>query len=96
MIRKNYEVVVEFTVLINAIYLMDPAGGALHIVLDDGNTEDEFIKWCMENSIAELVGREHDIYYRCAELLLAMPERDRMSVITDYFKYDYKWGGTVR
>ena len=96
MRRDKYENAIELVVLINAIYLMNPVGGALHIVLDDGNTEDEFIKWCMENSIAELVGREHDIYYRCAELLLAMSDRDRMSVITDYFKYDYKWGGTVR
>ena len=96
MRRDKYEDVIELTVLMNAIYLRARAGGALHIVLDDGNTEDEFIKWCMENSIAELVGkREHDIYYRCAELLLAMPERDRLDAIADYFKYDRKWGGTT-
>ena len=87
--------IIELTVLMNAIYASNPVGGALHIVLDDGNTEDVHIKWCMENSIEELVGKEHDLYYRCAELLLQMNEWERLYAISNFFELDRKWGNII-
>ena len=87
--------IIELTVLMNAIYASNPVGGALHIVLDDGNTEDVHIKWCMENSIADLVGKEHDLYYRCAELLLQMNEWERLYAISNFFEIDRKWGNII-
>lgn len=39
--------------LIKQIYRKYPSGGALHIVLDDGNTEDSDILWCIKNSIPD-------------------------------------------
>lgn len=84
--------IIELAVLMNHIYTTEPAGGALHIVLGDGNTEDEHIKWCIDNSIAELVGTEHDAYLRCAELLLQMTEPERLDAIAFFFGISRKWG----
>lgn len=38
---------------IKRYYETHPGGGALHIVLDDGNLEDGNIWWCVANSIPE-------------------------------------------
>ena len=39
--------------LIKQIYKKYPSGGALHIVLDDGNDDDGCILWCLQNSILD-------------------------------------------
>jgi hypothetical protein len=39
--------------LIHSYPPLEIGGGALHIVLDDGNVEDDNIWWCVANSIAE-------------------------------------------
>jgi hypothetical protein len=39
--------------LIKRIYKKYPGGGALHIVLDDGNDDDRCILWCLQNSIPD-------------------------------------------
>ena len=53
-------------------------GGALHIVLDDGNIENEHIRWCLNNSICEISNiEEKKIYTECAELLLKLSYSSR-------------------
>lgn len=35
------------------IYKFAPGGGLVHIVTDDGNVEDENLKWCLDVAIPE-------------------------------------------
>lgn len=59
-------------------------GGALHIVLDDYNIEDDHIKWCLDKSIKEIVDEEEKaIYKECAELLLQLSYSSRKRLIRD-------------
>ena len=39
--------------MIQAYYEYEVVGGALHIVLDDGNLEDKHIHWCISAPIKE-------------------------------------------
>lgn len=48
-------------------------GGILHVVLDDGNLEDDHIRSCMENAVAD----GDYIAYNIGTLLLHMPEWQR-------------------
>jgi len=69
--------------LIVKIYDKYPRGGALHIVLDDGNTEDRNIYWCIENSIREL-SADKEIFEECAISLMKLgSERKRNNAIRD-------------
>ena len=76
----------EVVGLIREIYKTYPSGGALHIVLDDGNTEDIFIRWCIENALKDVEEKDQWMFVRCAELMLAMPERKRSMAIGTAFK----------
>ena len=42
---EEVEIVVS---LIKELYKSELAGGMLHIIVDDGNVEDEHIKWCID------------------------------------------------
>lgn len=71
--------------LIRQIYKKYPTGGALHIVIDDGNTEDHHIYWCIENSIRELT-EDKELFERCATCLMKLgTERKRDNVIYEAF-----------
>jgi len=75
--------------LICEIYKQHSGGGALHIVLDDGNTEDRHIQWCIDNAILNngfCTTEEEPIYLECAQRLLKMTERQRGIAIRDAFK----------
>jgi hypothetical protein len=65
--------------LVNIIYNdCSCTGGALHIVLDDGNLDDISINWCLHNSIPEVSDEEErKIYTECAELLLKLSYSSR-------------------
>lgn len=90
--KRLFDFAIELTVLIHEIYMDSSVGGALHIVLDDGNTEDHFINWCIENSIAELNGDRKDMYERCAKMLLEINESERLHFIATHFSIERKWG----
>lgn len=52
---------------------MGGAGGSLHIVLDDGNIEDDHVRFCQQNA-----ADKHDaLGYALATILLAMSETQR-------------------
>lgn len=76
--------------LIKQIYKKYPAGGALHIVLDDGNTDDRCIRWCLHNSIPDenfTPVEDREMFTRCATNLLKMrTERRRGNCISQAFK----------
>lgn len=76
--------------LIKKIYKKYPSGGALHIVLDDGNTEDRRILWCLQNSIPhkEFCDTEdREMFEQCAINLLKLgTEKKRHICIGEAFK----------
>lgn len=82
---------IELANIIREIYRLNSAGGSLHIVLDDGNVEDNDIVWCLRNSIAELEGHEKALYERCARMLLILSEKERLRFINCCFGYARKW-----
>jgi hypothetical protein len=63
--------------LIQLLYddLEQSAGGLLHIVLDDGNVEDEHIKWCIDYCNREENANRVDKYL-CLEIAHKMLELD--------------------
>lgn len=72
--------------LIKQIYKKYPCGGALHIVLDDGNEEDHHILWCLQNSIME-EKEDRPLFEKCAINLLKLgTERKRGNCIYQAFK----------
>lgn len=63
----------EIIPLIVAFYKANPTGGTQHIVLDDGNFEDECVERCLQNAIDE-----HDeAGEQIARLLLPMSQSER-------------------
>ena len=59
------------------------AGGPLHIVLDDGNFEDQHINWCIDyinSDDCEHSEELKNISLACAEILLKLPLRGRYNV----------------
>lgn len=80
MTQTEYEIIG----LIKEIYKTYPTGGALHIVLDDGNDEDHWIKYCITDKcfkICEISDKDQWLFVRCAELLLTIKEHKRGDVI---------------
>lgn len=68
--------------LVDIIYDYNCVGGALHIVLDDDNYEDNNIEWCINNSINEIKdNKERQIYLECAKLLLKLSYSDRIKLL---------------
>lgn len=79
--------------LICEIYKKYSSGGALHIVLDDNNVENDHIKWCLKYSVPnpEFCNPEDVLLMtKCAENLLKIPtERQRNNVISKAFERMY-------
>lgn len=69
--------------LIRTIYTKySCVGGPLHIVLDDGNFDNNSINWCLNNSIAKISDEEErKIYTECAKLLLKLSYSSRKRTI---------------
>jgi hypothetical protein len=72
--------------LIKQIYQKHPCGGALHIVLDDGNDDDRSILWCLQNSIKD-AKEDRELFEKCAKNLLKLgAKRGRSNCIYKAFK----------
>lgn len=80
---KKSELREEIISEIQEIYKTNPAGGELHIVLDDGNTDSHFIQWCLANSIPKIEDMQsRELFVKCAcDLLEIGGERTRDNVI---------------
>lgn len=83
----SHEQVLELYDVIAQIYARNGVGGALHIVLDDGNTEDHHIKWCIEHALDHYPEADWPLYKRCAELLMLVKNpRNRYRKIEKAFE----------
>lgn len=87
---KETELKQETIDLIKRIYRKYPSGGALHIVLDDGNDEDRSILWCLQNSIIDeefCKKEDRKMFEQCAINLLKLgTERKRGNCIYEAFR----------
>ena len=87
---SDKELMEETKELIKQIYKKYPSGGALHIVLDDGNDDDRCILWCLQHSIIEeefCPKEDRKMFEKCAiNLLKLRTERKRGNCIYEAFK----------
>ena len=60
------------------IYAKYPVGGALHIVLDDGNLRNKHIEWCIEE--IEKLEEDKELFLNCANNLLKMTQTQRLKI----------------
>lgn len=76
--------------LIRMIYSKYPSGGALHIVLDDGNVDDTDILWCIKHSFTDrdcCPVEDRGMFEQCAINLLKLgTEKKRHICIEQAFK----------
>lgn len=69
---------------IKRIYNSFPTGGALHIVLDDGNLGDSDILWCLENTIPKIDEKlTRRLFESCANALLKLSLEEREELINN-------------
>ena len=61
-------------------YEMYPTGGAYHIVLDDGNTDREFVKGCLD----DFVGEDH-LGIALGNLLLMLTDLE-LEILYDHYE----------
>jgi DNA-directed RNA polymerase specialized sigma24 family protein len=75
----------EILPLIRAYYQLpeNGAGGWLHVVLDDGNIEDEFVRESIK--MAETEGDTEAV--RLGEMLLQLTEDEREALVQRYGEY---------
>ena len=77
--RKEKEELFKETLrLKREIYDVYPVGGALHIVLDDGNLRNCYIESCIED--INKLNRDKNLFIKCAENLLKMSMRQRIKI----------------
>lgn len=85
IICVSKEDIIEDTIdIIKQIYKKYSTGGALHIVLDDDNTDDESILWCLQNSIPDdefCEKQDRKLFERCAINLIKINENRRKRII---------------
>ena len=68
---------------VREFYEGNPAGGNLHVCLDDGNMEDGNVWWCLQEAAKE---KDLDgVLIAC--LLLGMSEDDRFDLYDRYDEY---------
>lgn len=84
MSRKQF---IEYTDIVPLIreFKKNPkngVGGNLHIYLDDGNIEDEFVRWCLERCIE----REDDLGEAICRLSLKMSYTQRSKLSGAFYE----------
>lgn len=85
------DIIEETIETIKQIYKKYSTGGALHIVLDDDNTDDEDILWCLQNSIPNeefCKKQDREMFERCAINLIKINENRRKYIIQKALNFD--------
>ena len=77
--NKHLDTIREY---ISCLYHLDGCctGGLLHIVLDDGNLNDNDIQWCLEQCEANPLNEESEIGKLICKELLKLPINQRRLV----------------
>ena len=77
--NKHLDTIREY---VSCLYKLDGCctGGLLHIVLDDGNLDDDDIKWCLDRCIENPEEEESGIGKLICEELLKLPMEQRRLV----------------
>lgn len=76
--KEKEELFKETLKLKKEIYYSYPIGGALHIVLDDGNLRNCYIESCIED--INKLNRDKELFMKCANNLLKMSMRQRIKL----------------
>lgn len=73
--------------IVREVFKKYPCGGALHIVIGDGNVDDRNILWCLQNSVMEDEYKaDRALFEDCAVSLLKLQtEQKRMNCIYNAF-----------
>ncbi len=66
----------EVLPLVNRIYESSGAGCCLHVVLDDGNLENESVMWSKNHAITQ----QHELCIRVGRLLRRMSVKQRIEL----------------
>jgi hypothetical protein len=73
----------ELLEMVRQFYERNPAGGNLHVCLDDGNMEDGNVWWCLQEA-----AKHKDLAaVQIACWLLALSEEDRFDFYDQYGQY---------
>lgn len=71
--------------LIKQIYQKHPSGGELHVILDDLNVEDHFLKSTLHDIVNSNMKYEacedYLLYTHCLAFLMELTEKDRLETI---------------
>lgn len=82
--KENERIINNLKGYIKNIYKHNGVGGYLHICLDDLNLEDDYIIWCLENTIPnEKDPYWHSQYYYCAKCLLRLSYSKRVKIVKE-------------
>jgi hypothetical protein len=76
--KEKHELFQETLNLKRKIYEKYPVGGALHIVLDDGNLKNYNIEYCL--GVIEELEEDKELFLKCANNLLKMTQTQRLKL----------------
>ena len=70
--------------LIDAYYDLEGAGGTLHVILDDGNYDDQCLNLCLEDA------KKYNDYWgiTIGNLLLEFTEEEREQIVERYYEIE--------
>lgn len=85
---NNFEIKERIRFLKQEIYKFHGAGGGLHIVLDDGNMENDHINYCIEyvKECDSFTEEQKNMQIECAELLLKLGYSKRIKLYNERFR----------
>ena len=66
----------EVLPLVREYYLKHPVGGNLHIVIDDGNVDDKYVKFCLEQATSQ--NDSGGIAIACLLLMMSKTQRRKI------------------
>lgn len=78
----------HFCILYDALYRFDRAGGSLHILVDDNNTDDQSIEWLDKEWMPKCKNTTHDAQWAVERALLDLfmrfDQKDRDYILHGY------------
>lgn len=82
--RPTLDRIEQAIAMICPFYAREPAGGVLHVCLDDGNMRDGEVAWCLEEARKE---GNVEAFRIASFLLVQMSENERFDLYDRYNEY---------